>query len=134
MNIMNQVECTKPKIRVYILCEGVCGLHKTVSVARAILEEGEICRDDGIKLEMSRKCNLDDILLDFATILQQTEKSHTVVHTQHHTKTSDLNLGSNYIDMSLSFIAATVYNKMILNRIRKRWDHVIDLTRMVSSC
>ena len=89
------------------------------------LTEGKSCGEDCITPEVLKKCNLDDIVLDFcnqALMGQGTPEQWSVLNIIPIPKSGDLSLGSNYRGISLSSVVSKVFNKMILNRIRSKLD------------
>ena len=93
--------------------------------AKKALVEGKTCGEDGITPEMLKRCDLDNIILDFcndALLKGEKPDQWSILNIIPIPKSGDLSLGGNYRGISLSSIVAKLYNKMILNRIRPELD------------
>ena len=93
--------------------------------AKKSLVEGKASGEDGIWPEVLKRCDLDDIVLDFCNnaLLEGKKPSQwSVLNIVPISKTGDLSTGGNYRGISLSSIVAKTYNRMILNRIRPELD------------
>ena len=93
--------------------------------AKKALVEGKTCGEDGITPEMLKRCDLDNIILDFcndALLKGKKPDQWSILNIIPIPKSGDLSLGGNYRGISLSSIVAKLYNKMILNRIRPELD------------
>lgn len=81
------------------------------------LSEGKASGEDGIPPEVLKRCDLDDIVLDFcnmALVEEDTPRQWSVLNIIPIPKVGDLSLGGNYRGISLSSLVAKAYNKMIL--------------------
>ncbi|MEE8288342.1 MAG: reverse transcriptase domain-containing protein [Nitrosomonadaceae bacterium] len=90
------------------------------------LTEGKACGEDGIPPEVLKRCDLDDIILDFcnkALIDEEIPRQWTILNIIPIPKGGDLSLGGSYRGISLSSLVAKAYNKMMLNRIKLGIDH-----------
>lgn len=93
--------------------------------AKQSLKEGKAAPDDGIVPEILKRCDLDDIMLDFCNKLHiDGEKPdqwgiNNIIPTP---KKGDLSLVKNYRGIALSTMISKLCNKMILNRIRPKID------------
>ncbi len=99
--------------------------------AKKALTEGKACGEDSITPEILKRCNLDDIILEFCNIAlssgDEAPEQWSIKNIIPFRKTGDLSLGSNYRGISLSSLVAKVYNKMILNRKRPILDPLLKL-------
>ena len=88
--------------------------------------EGKASGEDlHIPPEVLKRCDLDDIVLDFCNdaLLEGKKPSQwSVLNIVPIPKSSDLSIGGNYCGISLSSIVAKTYNRLILNRIRPELD------------
>ena len=90
------------------------------TVAKKALKEGKAPGEDGITPEVIKRCDLDDIILNFCnrTIMHlEKPEQWSIINIITIPKTGDLSLGKNYRGISLSSIVAKMFNRMILNRI-----------------
>ena len=93
--------------------------------AKEAIKEGKSCGADEIRPEVLKRCDLDDIVLEFcnrALLEGEKPKQWSVLNIIPIPKSGDLSLGSNYRGISLSSLVAKTYNRMILNRIRPQLD------------
>ena len=90
-----------------------------LAVKKAITE-GKAPGPDGIPPEVLKRCNLDNIILDYANKVIDGEKPDQWSESSLVTlpKDGDLSNTDNYRGIALSAIAAKMTNKLILNRIR----------------
>ena len=97
--------------------------------AKKTLTEGKASGEDGITPEILKRCNLDDIILEFCNIAltngNERPDQWSIINIIPIPKSGDLSLGGNYRGISLSSLVAKVYNKMLLNRIRPRLDPLL---------
>ena len=80
---------------------------------------------DCIPPEVLKRCNLDDIILEFCnqTLLHgKKPEQWSILNIVPIPKAGDLSQGGNYRGISLSSIVAKTFNRMILNRIRPEID------------
>ena len=87
--------------------------------------EGKASGEDSIPPEVLKRCDLNDIVLDFCNdaLLEGKKPSQwSVPNNVPIPKSGDLSIGGNYCGISLSSIVAKTYNRMILNRIRPELD------------
>ena len=84
------------------------------------MKEGKSCGEDGITPEIIKRCDLDDILLYFCNQALEgcIPNLWTISNIIPVPKTGDLTNPTNYRGISLTSVAAKVFNKLILNRIR----------------
>ena len=83
---------------------------------------------DGIPPEVIKCCNLDDVILYFcnkALIDGLRPSQWSLSNIQPVPKTGDLSLTDNYRGISLTCIISKLLNRMILNRIKEKLDHVL---------
>ena len=93
--------------------------------AKKSLVEGKSCGEDNIPPEVLKRCNLDDIVLDFcngALLKGKKPSQWSILNIVPIPKSGDLSIGGNYRGISLSSIVAKTYNRMILTRIRPELD------------
>jgi len=96
--------------------------------AKEAIKEGKSSGADEIRPEVLKRCNLDDMVLEFcnmALLDGQKPKQWSVLNIIPIPKSGDLSLGSNYRGISLSSLVAKTYNRMILNRIRPHLDQYL---------
>ena len=94
--------------------------------AKESLVEGKSCGEDNIPPEVLKRCNIDDIILEFcnkALINGDKPKQWSILNIVPIPKAGDLSQGGNYRGISLSSIVAKTFNRLILNRIRPKIDH-----------
>ena len=105
--------------------EGPFNVEEYVKAKKA-LTEGKASGEDGITPEILKRCNIDDIILEFCNTAMSggndAPDHWSVINIIPIPKSGDLSLGGNYRGISLSSLVAKVYNKMILNRIRPQLD------------
>ena len=93
------------------------------------LKEGKSTGSDNISAEVLKRCNLDEIFLEFSNnLLKKNDKPDqwSQIDLIPLPKSGDLSDTSNYRGISLSSIVAKAVNKMILNRIQPKLDqHLI---------
>ena len=84
------------------------------------LKNGKACGTDGIPPEVFKYCDLDDIMLEFASNLLNYHKpaQWSKSDLKPLPKSGDLSSTENYRGISLSATSAKIVNKLILNRIR----------------
>ena len=98
---------------------------KEMAKVKKQLREGKGSGSDNIPPEVLKRCNLDDILLNFANKLlndNEKPKQWSEIDMIPLPKTGDLSDTGNYRGISLSSIVAQFVNKMILNRIQPKLD------------
>ena len=81
--------------------------------AKTALVEGKSCGEDGIPPEVLKRCDLDDIILDFCnqTLLYGKKPDQwSILNIVPIPKAGDLSQGSNYRGISLSSIVAKTFN------------------------
>ena len=99
--------------------------HEEYQEAKSSLVEGKTCGEDCIPPEVLKRCNLDDIILEFSnqTLLHgKKPEQWSILNIVPIPKAGDLSQGGNYRGISLSSIVAKTFNRMILNRIRPEID------------
>ena len=88
--------------------------------------EGKTSGEDNIPPEVLKRCDLDNIVMNFCNdALLEGKKPRSqwsILNIAPIPKSGDLSIGSNYRGISLSFIVTQTYNRMILNRIRQELD------------
>ena len=90
------------------------------------MREGKQTGPDNIPSEVLKRCDLDEIILEFANRLLKEDvkpKQWSEVDILPLPKAGDLSDPRNYRGISLSSIVAKVVNKMILNRIQSQMDN-----------
>ena len=93
--------------------------------AKKAIVEGKAGWVDGVSPEVLKRCQVDDIILEFCnTALLHCKKPSqwSLANIIPIPKTGDLSLGRNYRGISLSSLIQKTYNKMILHRIRSKVD------------
>ena len=93
--------------------------------AKGSLVEGKSCGEDGIAPEVLKRCDLDDIILEFCNqVLLEGKKPEqwSLLNIIPIPKSGNLSKAGNYRGISLSSIVAKIFNKMILCRIRSELD------------
>ena len=93
--------------------------------AKKAVKEGKSFGEDGITPEVIKRCNIDDIILDFcnAALLNRNKpKQWAILNLIPVPKSGDLSVTSNYRGISLSSIVSKTFNRMMLNRIRPHLD------------
>ena len=93
--------------------------------AKRMLRNGKHPGPDNIPPEVLKKCDLDDIILDFANKLMNENlkpDQWSEIDILPLPKSGDLSNTSNYRGISLTSMVAKLINKMILNRIQSKLD------------
>ena len=92
--------------------------------AKKSLVEGKASGPDGIPPEVLKRCDLDEIILQYANKLLEGDKPDQWSESDliPIPKSGDLSNTNNYRGIALSPVAAKVTNKMLLNRIRPKID------------
>ena len=93
--------------------------------AKKALKEGKRYGDDGIPPEVLKRCDIDEIILDFcnrALLNNRKPEQWSIINLIPVPKSGDLSNTANYRGISLSSIVAKTYNRMLLNRIRPHLD------------
>ncbi|XP_072016329.1 uncharacterized protein [Amphiura filiformis] len=93
--------------------------------AKEAIKEGKSFGKDGIPPEVIKRCNLDEIILDFcnkAFVSNEKPDQWSIMNLIHVPKSGDLSNTANYRGISLSSIVAKTYNRMLLERIRPHMD------------
>ena len=122
--ITNEDEETKPVLADLNIREGPFDKEE-YELAKKTLVEGKSCGEDNIPPEVLKRCNIDDIILEFCNnALTRGEKPDqwSILNIVPIPKSGDLSLGGNYRGISLSSLVAKTFNRMILNRIRPAID------------
>ena len=81
--------------------------------------------EDGISPEVLKKCDVDEIILDFcnqALINNRKPNQWSILNLIPAPKSGDLSNTANYRGISLSPIVAKTYSRMLLNTIRPHLD------------
>ena len=89
------------------------------------LKEGKSYGEDGIPPEVIKRCDVDEIILDFcnqALLNNRKPDQWSILNLIPVPKSGDLSNTANYRGISLSSIVAKTYNRMLLNRIRPHLD------------
>ena len=89
------------------------------------LRDGKQSGPDNIPPEVLKRCELENIILEFANRLLNEEvkpKQWSEIDLLPLPKTGDLNDTGNYRGISLSSVVAKIVNKMILNRLQPKLD------------
>ncbi len=93
--------------------------------AKNAIKEGKSFGEDGVPPEVIKRCNLDEIILDFcnqALLNNRKPDQWSILNLIPVPKSGDLSNTANYRGISLSSIVAKTYNRMLLNRIRPHLD------------
>ena len=93
--------------------------------AKNSIKEGKSFGADGIPPEVVKRCNLDDIILDFcngALLNGLKPEQWSILNIIPVPKSGDLSNTANYRGISLSSMIAKTFNRMLLNRIRPHLD------------
>ena len=96
-----------------------------LKVAKYNLREGKTSGPDNIRPEVLKRCDLDDILLEFANKLLNDNinpDQWSEIDMLPLPKSGDLSLTANNRGISLSSMVAKLVNKMILNRLQPKID------------
>lgn len=97
-------------------------------IAKAVIKEGKACGDDGIAPEVLKRCNLDEIVLEFcndALIDGKKPDQWSVSNIIPIPKKGDLSDPQNYRGISLSSLVAKTLNRMVLNRIKPEFEKIL---------
>ena len=92
------------------------------------LKEGKQSGPDNIPPEVLKRCDLDEIILDFANnLLEKNEKpmQWSEIDMKPLPKSGDLSSTQNYRGISLTSTVAKLINKMILKRIQGKLDPLL---------
>ena len=96
--------------------------------AKAQIKEGKAHREDGIPPEVSKRCDLDEIVLDFCNkalvdkIVPEQWRISNIIPVP---KKGDLTDTNNYRGISLTSLVAKMLNRMILYRIKPEIEKVL---------
>ena len=93
--------------------------------AKKAIVEGKAGGEDGVSPEVLKRCQVNDIILEFcntALLHHKKPSQWSLANIIPIPKTGDLSLGRNYRGISLSSLVQKTYNKMILHRIRSKVD------------
>ena len=96
--------------------------------AKAVIKEAKACGDDGIAPEVLKRCDLDEIILDFcnnALLHGKKPDQWSISNIIPIPKKGDLSDPQNYRGISLSSLVAKTLNKMVLNRIKPELEKVL---------
>ncbi|XP_072046990.1 uncharacterized protein [Amphiura filiformis] len=96
--------------------------------AKKDISEGKSTGEDGIPPEVLKRCNLDDIVLNFCNEALMNGKKPdqwSILNLIPIPKSGDLREGKNYRGICLSSIVAKTFNRLLLNRIRTYLDPVL---------
>ena len=96
--------------------------------AKDSIKEGKSYGEDGIPPEVLKRCNIDEIILDFcnqALLNRQKPDQWSILNLIPVPNSGDLSQAANYRGISLSSIVAKTYNRMLLNRIRPHLDDLL---------
>ena len=88
-------------------------------------KEGKSPGEDGIVPEILKRCNFDDIMLDYCNRLHiegEKPEQWAINNIKPLPKKGDLGLTGNYRGITLSVLICKICNRMILNRIRPEID------------
>ncbi len=89
------------------------------------IREGKCFGEDGIPPEVLKRCDLDEIILDFcnqALLNNEKPEQGSILNLIPVPKCGKLSSTANYTGISLSSIVAKTYNRMLINRIRPHLD------------
>ena len=90
-----------------------------------VVKEGKSFGEDGIPPEVIKRCNIDDIILEFcneALLNRKRPNQWSILNMIPVPKSGDLSVTSNYRGISLSSLVAKTFNRTLLNRIRPHLD------------
>ena len=96
--------------------------------AKAQIKEGKAHREDGIAPEVLKRCDLDEIVLDFCNkalvdkIVPEQWRISNIIPVP---KKGDLTDTNNYRGISLTSLVAKMLNRMILYRIKSEIEKVL---------
>ena len=99
-----------------------------LKVAKTKIKEGKACGDDGIPPEVLKRCDLDEIVLEFCNealesgLAPDQWRLSNIVPVP---KKGDLTDPGNYRGISLTSLVAKTLNRMILNRIQPPMEEVL---------
>lgn len=97
-------------------------------IAKTSIKEGKACGDDNIAPEVLKRCDLDQIVLDFCNqALTKGEKPDhwSISNIIPLPKKGDLSDPKNYRGISLSSLVAKSLNRMVLNRLKPKIEEVL---------
>ena len=89
------------------------------------LKDGKQTGPDNIPTEVLKRCDLDDIIIEYANRLLNEDmkpKQWSEIDILPLPKTGDLSDTGNYRGISLSSVVAKIVNKMILNRLQTKME------------
>ena len=95
--------------------------HDEYIAAKKVITEGKSSGEDDIPPEVLKRCDLDDIILDFcndALLNDRKPDQWLLLNLIPTPKSGDLRKGKNYRGICLSSIVAKTFNRLLLNRIR----------------
>ena len=95
--------------------------YSELAAIKKISAEEKLPGPDGIPMEVLNRCDLDDIILDYANNLINNEDKPdqwSIIDLIPIPKPGDLSDTGNYRGIALSAVMAKLTNKMILNRIQ----------------
>ena len=95
--------------------------HSELAAAKKRSAVGKLPGPDGIPMEVLNRCDLDDIILDYANNLiinEDKPDQWSIIDLIPIPKQGDLSDTGNYRGIALSAVMAKLTNKMILNRIQ----------------
>ena len=96
--------------------------------AKSSIKEGKACGDDQIAPEVLKRCDLDQIVLDFCNnALMKGEKPEqwSISNIIPLPKKGDLGDPKNYRGISLSSLVAKTLNRMVLNRLKPEIETIL---------
>ena len=102
------------------------------NAAKKNITEGKSPGEDEIPPEVLKRCDLDDIILNFcndALINGRKPDQWSILNLIPIPKSGDLREGKNYSGICLSSIVAKTYNRLLLNRIRPHLDPVLRINQ-----
>ena len=97
-------------------------------LAKTSIKEGKACGDDNIAPEILKRCDLDQIVLEFCNnALMNGEKPEqwSISNIVPLPKKGDLSDPKNYRGISLSSLVAKALNRMILNRLKPDIENIL---------
>ena len=96
--------------------------------AKKKCKEGKKAGEDGIVAEILKRCDFDEIMLDFCNRCHRGEEKPelwSINNIKPLPKKGDLGVTKNYRGISLSALITKILNRMILNRIRPKIDQLL---------